>query len=92
MEGIDAAHAIRSAYTVRASAPRDLTPRELDVLREMVQARGRAGIAAHLHLSESSAGKHVSAIFTKLGLTTEDLSRRRVTAVLAFLRDAGLRG
>jgi hypothetical protein len=29
---------------------------------------------------------------TKLGLTTEDPSHRRVTAVLAFLRDAGLRG
>ncbi len=27
------------------------------------------------------------AIFTKLCLTIEDLSRRRVTAVLAFLRD-----
>ena len=37
-------------------------------------------------------GKHVNAIFTKLGLTTEDLSHRRVTAVLTFLRDAGLRG
>jgi hypothetical protein len=36
-------------------------------------------------------GKHVKAIFTKLGLTIEDLSHRRVTAVLTFLRDAGLR-
>ena len=48
--------------------------------------------AAHLHLSESSVEKHVNAIFTKLGLTTEDLSHRRVTAMLTFLRDAGLRG
>jgi signal transduction histidine kinase len=30
-------------------------------------------------------------IFTKLGLTTEQQSHRRVTAVLVFLRDAGLR-
>ena len=37
-------------------------------------------------------GKHVNAIFTKLGLTTAGLSHRRVTAVLTFLRDAGLRG
>ena len=43
-------------------------------------------------LIESSVEKHVNAIFTKLGLTTEDLSYRRVTAVLTFLRDAGLRG
>ena len=56
------------------------------------EGRGNAGIAAHLHLSESSVEKHVNAIFTKLGLTTEDLSHRRVTAVLTFLRDASLRG
>ena len=83
---------IRGRARVRASALRDLTPRELDVLREMAQGRGNAGIAAQLHLSESSVEKHVNAIFTKLGLTTEDLSHRRVTAVLTFLRDAGLRG
>jgi DNA-binding NarL/FixJ family response regulator len=83
---------IRGRARVRASALKDLTPRELDVLREMAAGRGNAGIAAHLHLSESSVEKHVNAIFTKLGLTTEDLSHRRVTAVLTFLRDAGLRG
>src|SRR4249919_4406160 len=77
---------------VRASALKDLTPRELDVLREMAAGRGNAGIAAHLHLSESSVEKHVNAIFTKLGLSAEQLSHRRVTAVLTFLRDAGLRG
>jgi len=44
-----------------------------------------------LYLSESSVEKHVNAIFTKLGLSTEHLSHRRVTAVLTFLRDAGLR-
>jgi DNA-binding NarL/FixJ family response regulator len=83
---------VRGRARVRASALSGLTPRELDVLREMAQGRGNAGIAAHLHLSESSVEKHVNAIFTKLGLTTENLSHRRVTAVLTFLRDAGLRG
>ena len=83
---------VRGRARVRTSALRNLTPRELDVLREMAQGRGNVGIAAHLHLSESSVEKHVNAIFTKLGLTTEDLSHRRVTAVLTFLRDAGLRG
>ncbi len=83
---------VRGRARVRASALKDLTPRELDVLREMAAGRGNAGIAAHLHLSESSVEKHVNAIFTKLGLTAEDQSHRRVTAVLAFLRDAGLRG
>ena len=83
---------VRGRARVRASALNSLTPRELEVLREMAQGRGNAGIAAHLHLSESSVEKHVNAIFTKLGLTTEDLSHRRVTAVLTFLRDTGLRG
>ena len=40
----------------------------------------------------ASVEKHVNAIFTKLGLSSEALSHRRVTAVLTFLRDAGLRG
>ena len=83
---------VRGRARVRASALKDLTPRELDVLREMAQGRGNAGIAAALYLSESSVEKHVNAIFTKLGLTSEQQSHRRVTAVLTFLRDAGLRG
>jgi DNA-binding NarL/FixJ family response regulator len=78
------------SYSRRAL--KDLTPRQLDVLREMAQGRGNAGIAAQLYLSESSVEKHVNAIFTKLGLSAEQLSHRRVTAVLTFLRDAGLRG
>ena len=65
---------------MRASALKDLTPRELDVLREMAQGRGNAGIAAQLYLSESSVEKHVNAIFTKLGLSAEQFSHRRVTA------------
>jgi len=43
----------------------------------MAAGRGKAGIAAHWHLSESSVGKHLNAIFTKPGLTTEDQSHRR---------------
>jgi DNA-binding NarL/FixJ family response regulator len=68
-----------------------LTPRELDVLREMAQGRGNAGIANALYLSESSVEKHVNAIFAKLDLASEQQVHRRVAAVLTFLRDAGLR-
>jgi len=67
-----------------------LSPRELDVLREMAQGRGNSGIAQALHLSESSVEKHVNAIFTKLDLASEQQVHRRVAAVLTFLRDAGL--
>jgi hypothetical protein len=34
----------------------------------------------------------MASALTKLGLTTEDPSHRRVTVVLTFLRYAGLRG
>ena len=84
---------VRGRARVRASALKDLTPRELDVLREMAQGRGK-----RRHRSPSSTcpspsvEKHVNAIFTKLGLSAEQFSHRRVTAVLTFLRDAGLRG
>jgi DNA-binding NarL/FixJ family response regulator len=76
---------------LRGSPLTRLTPRELDVLREMAQGQGNAGIAQRLSLSESSVEKYVNAIFTKLDLTSEQVVHRRVAAVLTFLRDAGLR-
>ena len=72
----------------RASSPlASLTPRELDVLREMAQGKTNAGIEQALFLSESTVEKHVSAIFAKLGLSAAPV-HRRVVAVLAFLENA----
>jgi DNA-binding NarL/FixJ family response regulator len=68
-----------------------LTARELDVLREMAQGQGNAGIAIRLSLSESSVEKYVNSIFAKLDLNNEQMVHRRVAAVLTFLRDASLR-
>jgi DNA-binding NarL/FixJ family response regulator len=65
-----------------------LSPRELDVLREMARGRTNAGIEQALYLSPSTVEKHVNAIFTRLRLP-EDGVHRRVAAVLAFLRDGG---
>ena len=64
-----------------------LTPRELDVLREMAQGKANGGIASALFLSESAVEKHVHSIFSKLGLSEEPQLHRRVAAVLAYLRD-----
>ena len=61
-----------------------LTPREVDVLERMAAGLSNPAIAAALHLSVSAVEKHVSAIFTKLGLV-EESTHRRVAAVLAFL-------
>jgi DNA-binding NarL/FixJ family response regulator len=70
-----------------SSALARLTPRELDVLREMAQGKSNPGIAKTLFLSESTVEKHVNSIFATLGLSAEPQVNRRVAAVLAFLRD-----
>ena len=66
-----------------------LSPRELDVLREMARGRTNAGIEAALHLAGSTVEKHVNAIFSKLGLADEPV-HRRVAAVLTYLQDPTL--
>jgi DNA-binding NarL/FixJ family response regulator len=62
-----------------------LTPRELDVLREMALGRTNAGIEQHLFMSTSTVEKHVNSIFTKLEIPESGVNRR-VAAVLAFVR------
>jgi DNA-binding NarL/FixJ family response regulator len=64
-----------------------LTPRELDVLREMAQGKTNRAVAESLVLSESAVEKHVNAIFSKFGIANEAQLHRRVVAVLTFLRD-----
>jgi DNA-binding NarL/FixJ family response regulator len=78
-------HATRGSTSALAT----LTARERDVLEQMAQGRTNAGIAAELHLSESSVEKHSSSIFAKLHLTDEPQVHRRVAAVLAYMQDAG---
>jgi DNA-binding NarL/FixJ family response regulator len=65
----------------------ELTPRELDVLREMAQGKSNAAIADVLVLTKRAVEKHVGSIFLKLGLKDEELVSRRVAAVLAYLAD-----
>jgi DNA-binding NarL/FixJ family response regulator len=72
-----------------ASALDQLTPREMDVLREMAQGRSNAAIAGRLYLSESSIEKHVGAIFGKLGVGEGRDLHRRVAAVVAYLKATG---
>jgi DNA-binding NarL/FixJ family response regulator len=64
----------------------DLTPREMDVLREMAEGRTNAAIASRLSVSESAVEKYANGIFSKLGLSEEKQVHRRVAAVLAYLR------
>ena len=51
----------------------------------MAEGRSNAGIAAALVVSEGAVEKHVSSIFTKLGLPPAEHDHRRVLAVLRWL-------
>lgn len=62
-----------------------LTPREQDVLKLMAEGRSNGAIAAQLVVTDGAVEKHVSSIFTKLGLTPAEGDHRRVLAVLSYL-------
>ncbi len=63
-----------------------LTPREREVLAHVAEGRTNTAIARTLTLSQGSVEKHISSIFTKLGLhTPSDDDHRRVLAVLTWL-------
>jgi DNA-binding NarL/FixJ family response regulator len=71
--------------TRHASVLAALTGRERDVLALMAEGRSNSAIADHLVVSERAVEKHISNIFSKLGLPPSDSDHRRVLAVLAYL-------
>lgn len=64
-----------------------LTQREREVLALMAQGRTNGSIAAELVVSEAAVRKHVGSIFAKVPI--EPAADRRVSAVLAYLRESG---
>jgi DNA-binding NarL/FixJ family response regulator len=63
-----------------------LTPREHEVLALMAEGRTNAAIAASLVIGTGAVEKHVTSIFSKLGLDDSGTDHRRVLAVLAWLQ------
>ena len=63
-----------------------LTPREREVLELMAEGRSNKGIAEALVVTPHAVEKHVTSIFTKLGVTGGAEDHRRVLAVLRFIR------
>ena len=64
----------------------ELTEREREVLELMAEGRSNHAIAARLVITERAVEKHVTSIFSKLGLPPAADDHRRVLAVLTFLR------
>jgi DNA-binding NarL/FixJ family response regulator len=64
----------------------ELTEREREVLELMAEGRSNHAIAARLVITERAVEKHVTSIFSKLGLPPAEDDHRRVLAVLTFLR------
>lgn len=71
----------------RTSPLEHLTPREGEVLEQIAQGKNNAAVGAALFLSERAVEKHISSLFSKLGLSEEPDSHRRVKAVLLYLSD-----
>lgn len=71
----------------RSDDPVDgLSPREREVLGLMAEGRSNRGIAEALVVTERAVEKHVTSIFSKLGLPPASDDHRRVLAVLTYLR------
>jgi DNA-binding NarL/FixJ family response regulator len=71
----------------RADDPLEqLTAREREVLELMAEGRSNQAIAERLFVTLRAVEKHVTSIFTKLGLPASTDDHRRVLAVLAYLR------
>jgi DNA-binding NarL/FixJ family response regulator len=64
----------------------DLSKRERQVLELMAQGRSNQGIADELVVTVAAVERHVTSIFSKLGLATSPHDHRRVLAVLAYLQ------
>jgi DNA-binding NarL/FixJ family response regulator len=70
----------------RGADPLDrLTKREREVLGQMAQGRSNHAIARELVVTERAIEKHVTSIFSKLGLSAAEDGHRRVLAVLQYL-------
>ncbi len=65
----------------------DLTDREREVLALIAEGLNNAAIGQRLVIAEKSVQKHINTIFSKLHLTDEPDTHRRVRAVRLWLAD-----
>jgi DNA-binding NarL/FixJ family response regulator len=72
----------------KRSAIAELSPRELEVLAAMAEGKSNRGIGEALVITVAAVEKHISRIFSKLGIDAVESEHRRVHAVLMFLRES----
>ena len=63
----------------------ELSPREREVLALMAEGRTNTAIGRSLVVTQGAVEKHISSIFSKLGLPQSSDDHRRVIAVLTWL-------
>ncbi|MPY92712.1 MAG: hypothetical protein GEV08_06455 [Acidimicrobiia bacterium] len=54
----------------RRAWPKGLTDREVDVLRLIARGRTNRGVAAELHLSPKTVGRHIENLYGKIGVSS----------------------
>jgi DNA-binding NarL/FixJ family response regulator len=84
---LDPAVVQRMVRRSRQGGPLDgFTPREREVLALMAEGRSNQGIADELVVTPPAIERHVTSIFSKLGVHQAPGDHRRVLAVLKYLR------
>jgi DNA-binding CsgD family transcriptional regulator len=68
----------RGPRTATRTNPYGLTNREMDVLKLLDEGLSNAEIAARLYISPKTAGHHVGAVLTKLGVHTRHEAARKL--------------
>jgi DNA-binding NarL/FixJ family response regulator len=63
----------------------NLTPRQRDILADVAAGKSNLAIATERNVTLRAVEKHVSEIFGRLGLATDETSSRRVQATLLYL-------
>ncbi len=74
--------------TPAPSALDSLTPRQRELLADIAEGKSNMAIARDRFLSQRAVEKHVSEIFTRLGLSGDASVSRRVRATLVYLEAA----
>lgn len=62
-----------------------LTPRQREVLAQIAAGKSNLAIATEFRLTQRAVEKHVSEIFGRLGIATDEAISRRVHATLLYL-------